>query len=55
MPSRSSGGLAVKKKILARRLENEDVDLMIRSEGSGDQVAVEISFVSSLKMIAGAS
>jgi hypothetical protein len=33
--------------------ENEEVDLATRSEGGSEQVAVEISFVSSSKMIAG--
>jgi hypothetical protein len=38
-----------KKKILARCPQNEDIDLSIRSEGSGKQVAMKISLVSSLK------
>jgi hypothetical protein len=37
------------KKYLARRLRNEDVDLVIRSEGGKEEVATEISFVSSPK------
>jgi hypothetical protein len=37
------------KKLLARHLENEDVDLAIRSEGGSEQVAAGISFVSSPK------
>jgi hypothetical protein len=44
-----------RKRILARRLQNKDVDLAIRSEGGGEQVATEISFLSSLKIIAGAN
>jgi hypothetical protein len=38
-----------KKKFLARHLENEDVDLAIRSDGGSEQVAAGISFVSSPK------
>jgi hypothetical protein len=34
-------------KILARYLQNEDVDLAIRSKGGSEQVAAEISFLSS--------
>jgi hypothetical protein len=37
------------QKILARRPQNENVDLTIRSEGGSVQVAAKISFVSSLK------
>jgi hypothetical protein len=44
-----------RKKILARHLQNEDVDLTIKSEAGSEQVATEISFVSLPKMIAGAS
>jgi hypothetical protein len=36
-------------KYLARRLQNEDVDLAIRSEGGSEHVAAEISFMSSPK------
>jgi hypothetical protein len=42
-------------KILARCLENENVDRAIRSEGSSEQVATEKSFMSSPKIIAGAN
>jgi hypothetical protein len=42
-----------RKELLARRLQNEDVDLTIRSESGAEQVAAEISFMSSSKMIAG--
>jgi hypothetical protein len=38
--------------MLVRCLLNEDVDLAIRSEGGSEQVAAEISFMSSPKMIA---
>jgi hypothetical protein len=41
------------RKILARRPKNEDTDLAIRSEGGSEQVAEEISFVSSQKMTLG--
>jgi hypothetical protein len=34
---------------MVRHLQNEDVDLMIRSEGGNEQVTVEISFMSSPK------
>jgi hypothetical protein len=34
------------KKFLAHHLQNEDVDLAIRSEGGSKQVVVEISFMS---------
>jgi hypothetical protein len=34
---------------LVRRPLNEDVDLAIRSEGGGEQIAAKISFVSSPK------
>jgi hypothetical protein len=44
-----------RKKILAHRLQNEDVNLTIRSEGGGKQVAAKISFISSPEMIAGAN
>jgi hypothetical protein len=37
-------GGCTRKNFLARRPENEDVDLAIRSEGGGEQVAAEISF-----------
>jgi hypothetical protein len=43
------------EKFLTRRPQNEDIDLSIRSKGSGEQVAAKISFVSSPKMIAGAN
>jgi hypothetical protein len=39
----------VDKKKLAPRLQNEDVDLAIRSEGGSEQVVVVISFMSSPK------
>jgi hypothetical protein len=39
----------VAKKILACRLQNEDVDLAIRLEGGSEQVAAEISLVLSPK------
>jgi hypothetical protein len=45
----------VPKKFLARHQENDDTDVTIRLEGGSEQVAAEISFVSSLKMIIGAS
>jgi hypothetical protein len=38
-----------RKDFLARRLQNKDVDLAIRLEGGSEQVAAEISFVSSSK------
>jgi hypothetical protein len=38
---------------LARCPKNEDTDLVIRSEGGSEQVAAEISFVSSPKMTLG--
>jgi hypothetical protein len=38
-----------------RASSNEDVDLVIRSEGCREQVTTEASFVSLLKMIAGVS
>jgi DNA repair exonuclease SbcCD ATPase subunit len=44
-----------REKFLARHPRNEDVDLAIRSESGGEQVAAEISFVLSLKMITGAN
>jgi hypothetical protein len=34
---------------MVRHLQNEDVDLMIRSEGGNEQVTVEIFFMSSPK------
>jgi hypothetical protein len=34
---------------------NEDVDLAIRSEGGSEQIAAEISFMPSRKIIAGAN
>jgi hypothetical protein len=37
------------KKNLARRPQNEGIDLAIRSEGSSEQFAAKISFVSSPK------
>jgi hypothetical protein len=37
------------EKILARHLQYEDVDLTIRSEGGGEQIAAKISFVPSHK------
>jgi hypothetical protein len=43
------------KKYLGRHLQNVDVVLAIRSEGSSEQVAVEISFMSSPKKIARAN
>jgi hypothetical protein len=41
------------EKIPARDLQNEDVDLAIRSEGGNEQVAAGISFVSSPKRSSG--
>jgi hypothetical protein len=43
------------KNFLPRHPRNKDVELTIRSEGDSEQVAAEISFVSSPKMIAGAN
>jgi hypothetical protein len=44
-----------RKKILARHVQNEDVNLAIRLEGGSEQIAMEISFMLSPKMIAGAN
>jgi hypothetical protein len=43
------------QKILVCHTWNEDVDLANRSEGGNEQVAAEISFMASLKMIARAN
>jgi hypothetical protein len=43
------GECADAKKKLARHPQNEDADLTIRSESGSEQVAAEISFVSSPK------
>jgi hypothetical protein len=51
----AGGWLFAEKKYLGHHLHNVDVDLAIRSEGSSEQVAVEISFMSSPKKIAGAN
>jgi hypothetical protein len=43
------GGWVAARNFLARHPQNRNVDLAIRSEGSSEQVAAEISFVSSPK------
>jgi hypothetical protein len=45
----------VTKKILARHLQYEDASLAIRTEDGSEQVATEISFMSSPKIITGAN
>jgi hypothetical protein len=46
-------GESLREIFLTRHLRNKDIDLAIRSEGGSEQVAVETSFMSSSKMIAG--